>query len=124
MILLIEQDPTFAELIRLANDGVCITSSLVEAREYLENRTVHLVFVDGLETLKALREYGIPKVLITKTPGDGREAMKAGAVDYVINDGDEDRVLTRVAFDIERFKPKPRLRFTPDRFEQIKACLV
>jgi DNA-binding response OmpR family regulator len=96
-ILHIEDHTSIIELVRhLCNnkepfyvDGV---TSLAEAREKLADATYDLLLIDlnlgdsyGMETIKALKRYGIPMVILTADPSDQfvRAAAKLGVADYI-----------------------------------------
>lgn len=102
-ILLVEDSEMHAELIREAllawSDGVRISvaSSLTEARAFLAETTPDLALIDlmlpdgrGTELLPADRDQAVfPAVLLTAS-GDEQtavEAMKAGALDYLVKSG-------------------------------------
>lgn len=98
-ILLVEDDEGHSRLVRNAfrssdkNMNLTVVSSLKEAREYLTESTPHLVITDlhlpdgkGIELLNMEGESLFP-IIITTSHGDERlavEAMKTGALDYVV----------------------------------------
>jgi len=102
-ILLVEDSEMHAELIRAAlltwsaSVRISVVSSLTEARTFLAETTPDLALIDlmlpdgrGTELLPADREQAVfPAVLLTAS-GDEQtavEAMKAGALDYLVKSG-------------------------------------
>jgi PAS domain S-box-containing protein len=102
-ILLVEDSEMHAELIReallawSASVRISVVSSLTEARAFLAETTPDLALIDlmlpdgrGTELLPADRDQAVfPAVLLTAS-GDEQsavEAMKAGALDYLVKSG-------------------------------------
>ena len=100
-VLLVEDEPAHAELVRRAfeerggNTRLSIVSSLAEARAYLtSNLPPKLILADwrlpdgdGLDLLQVDREHMLAPIVLMTSHGNERiavEAMKAGALDYVV----------------------------------------
>ena len=99
-ILMVEDEAAHAELVRRAFEphadrfGLSIVGSLSEARRYLDGALpdlllTDLVLPDGRGGAFLARESGEPRfpVIVMTSQGDERaavEAMKAGALDYVV----------------------------------------
>lgn len=111
-ILLVEDDQGHAKLVKLAfrdyGDRYTLATAvnLKEAREYLSVKCPSIVVADlmlpdgrGLDLLKPkVEEPPFPLVLMT-SHGDERvavEAMKAGALDYVVKSADTMKAMPRV----------------------------
>ena len=130
-ILLIEDDKRLSRFIAEAfpSDEVVIAGTLQMARAILVTLRPVLILVDlalpdseGMETLTALKEYSPPKVAFTAgQSGLSCEAAKLCA-DYVRKGLDLAGLLARVRFNVERYRP--RARFEPETWEQLKACLT
>ena len=111
-ILLVEDEEAHAELVRRAfedanaADSLCVRHSLSAARQCMEEGRPALVLTDlmlpdgrGTELLAECRERDIPVVVLT-SHGDETvavEAMKAGALDYVVKSPDTLLDMPRVA---------------------------
>lgn len=133
-ILLIEDNEDVANFIRYTypDESFHVCATLQDSIEWLKTHRPQLVFVDlglpdsrGLDTLRALQEFNIPKVIITGQSSVSWEAGELGAVDYILknSDGGNEEFLTRIGFNIEKHKPRAR-RLAPDVFEQLKSCLA
>lgn len=100
-VLLVEDEAAHAELVRRAfeerGDATClsIVSSLAEARAYLTSNHPPMLIIadwrlpdgDGLDLLQVDREHMIAPIVLMTSHGNERiavEAMKAGALDYVV----------------------------------------
>jgi len=132
-VLIIEDNVDFATLIKgsLKGASVHIVGTLAAAQQYLREFTPNLVLVDlglpdsrGLDTLKALVTYKIPKVVITASGHLANRCAEFGAMDYLTKGGDINDLIERVNFNVTKCLPRPRQRFAPDTFEQIKAYLL
>ena len=119
-ILLIEDEPIFAGLIRetYREESIHVVGTLAAALDYLKVNSPSLILVDlglpdsfGVETLKALDKVNKPKAVITGTPGLASEIAQLGAADYIIKDGNLERAMKRVGFNIEKFRPRKKIRF-------------
>ncbi|MDQ1375524.1 MAG: hypothetical protein QOJ09_2862, partial [Actinomycetota bacterium] len=107
-VLVVDDDPDHLALARrrLTDAGIHVTvaSSAVEALDALDD--VDLVLLDyrlpgmsGLDALAAIREQGGPSVVMLTGMGSESlavEAMRAGAVDYVVKDGAYLRTLPQI----------------------------
>ncbi len=130
-ILLIEDDYRLAELIqfKLMGDEVLIAPHMAAAHETLATTRPILLLVDlnlpdsrGLDTLKALSGYKVPKVVISGHAKELTAEMAAlGVVDYVRKTCVIDDIVARIRFNMTKYRP--RTRFAPDRFKQIQAAL-
>jgi PAS domain S-box-containing protein/putative nucleotidyltransferase with HDIG domain len=100
-VLLVEDEPAHAELVRRAFEErggefqLSIVSCLAEARKYISfNHPPDLIIADwrlpdgdGLELLLADRDHLLSPIVMMTSHGNERiavEAMKAGALDYVV----------------------------------------
>ena len=100
-VLLVEDEPAHAELVRRAFEErggeaiLSIVSSLSEARAYLtSNHPPKLIIADwrlpdgdGMDLLVVDREHMVAPIVLMTSHGNERiavEAMKAGALDYVV----------------------------------------
>ena len=136
-ILLVEDNPDHAELIRLVLEhqfGVDWVASEEKCWQYLEVLApddypavmlldYSLPVTDGLSLLERIREgkYDIPVIMVTGR-GDERvavEAMKAGAYDYVIKEGNYLKLLPSLVLKTikqhEAVKEKARLECELER---------
>lgn len=96
-VLHIEDHNGIVELVKLLCNNhepfyVEAVHSLAQAKERLSRATYDLLLIDlnlsdskGLDTVKALRGYGIPMVVLTAdpTPQFSRIAAKLGVADYI-----------------------------------------
>lgn len=131
MILLIEDDRPFRELIEVSLKQVDLhtVGTLAAAKDWLTYSRADLILVDlglpdsrGLDTLRALSHVKAPKVVVTGTVDAIGEAAKLGAVDYITK-GDAYEMVERIRFHVNRLSRRQQ-RFAPHVFEAIKACLV
>ena len=99
-ILIVEDEPAHAELIRRAfamrgaAEGLAVAGTLTEARAYLANSRPHLVIADlllpdgkGTELLDGEGAEAAYPLMVMTAHGDEQaavQAMKAGALDYVV----------------------------------------
>jgi PAS domain S-box-containing protein len=100
-VLLVEDEPAHAELVKRAFEerggetDLAIVNSLAEARSYLtSNHPPELIIADwrlpdgdGLDLLLVDREHAVAPIVLMTSHGNERiavEAMKAGALDYVV----------------------------------------
>jgi PAS domain S-box-containing protein len=100
-VLLVEDEAAHAELVRRAFEErggdiiLSIVSSLAEARTYLTSNTPPMLIIadwrlpdgDGLDLLVVDREHTVAPIVVMTSHGNERiavEAMKAGALDYVV----------------------------------------
>lgn len=130
-ILIIEDNPLFAELIQYQLDEhrVFHVETLKAAREWLEANKADLLLVDlglpdsrGLSTLDALSDVKISKIVLTASLGLTDETAKRGAIDYIEKGRIED-IVARIRFNINKLVVK-RFRIDAGVFEQLKSCLM
>jgi PAS domain S-box-containing protein len=115
-VLLVEDEPAHAELVRRAfedrggDTNLSIVNSLAEARTYLSsNNHPELIIADwrlpdgdGLDLLIMDREHAAAPIVLMTSHGNERiavEAMKAGALDYVVK---SDETLADMPHIVER----------------------
>lgn len=131
-ILLIEDDHRLAELIqfKLSDHEVLIAASLAAAHALLATIRPVLVLVDlnlgdsrGLDTLIALKDCTVPKVVISACAKELTPEMAAlGVVDYVKKVSQIDDIVSRIRFNLGKLQS--RRRFDPAVFSQIQAALT
>lgn len=130
-ILLIEDDKRLADLIAYSLAGVkmIVAPSLATAHDILKTVRPHLMLVDlnlpdsgGLDTLMSLKPYVCPKVVLTAHLDLECQVAALGAVDYITKSSAMDEVMARIKFNVSKYRP--RARFTPETFSEIKACLT
>ena len=107
-VLLVEDNPDHVHLIeRRLRDGGLVVHRASSGREALDSLDgIDLVLLDyklpdmsGLETLEAIRNKGGPSVVMVTGMGSEEvavEAMRAGAIDYVVKDQSYIRMLPEV----------------------------
>lgn len=121
LILVVEDDPHFAELIkrilspRFGFNHVSIAKCLAEARALMEDRAFHLIFLDlnlpdshGLATLESIRARAEDAQILVMTGEADEElalhAMRRGAHDYLVKGHLSPDALRRVArYGVERY---------------------
>lgn len=121
LILVVEDDPHFAELLkrilspRFGFNHVAIAKSLAEARALIESHVFHLVFLDlnlpdshGLATLELVRAMVEDAQILVMTGEADEEvalqAMRRGAHDYLVKGHLSPDGLRRVArYGVERY---------------------
>lgn len=132
MILLVEDNALFSNMLTsaLADLDIRVVSTLAAAKRFLSEHCVRLILLDlglpdsfGLDTLRALEAYQVPKVVITGTPGQACEAARLGAMDFIEKGGDFSDIIDRISFNVSKLTMK-RIRFDDSRFEQLKACIL
>lgn len=131
-ILIVEDDPLYAQTLARLLDGVRthVAGTLAAARAALDLETYQLILLDlglpdsrGIDTLRALSGYAVPKVIVTGSYDITGEATQLGVVDYIVKSSDIAEVFDRIMFNVNKLARK-RIRFAPDTFQQIKACLA
>jgi len=131
-ILLLEDNKDFVELIKLIynNEKIFSFPSIREAHNWLATNKPGLILVDlgledsyGLNTLDELSKYKIPKVVVTANPNLAKQSAEKGAVDYILKNCDTSDILTRIGFNIEKYRKKQKSLFSQQAFEEIKASL-
>ena len=131
-VLLVEDNHIFAEYITYALEDVNleVAGTLAAAKSALVAQPVGLVLLDlglpdskGLDTLRELASFAVPKVVVTTSYEGAREAAKLGACDYCLKSRPEE-MLERIRFNIAKARRVRRPRFDEAVFNQIKACLV
>lgn len=129
-ILLVEDDDYFADLIQIIFEDIDIqrVRTLEEACEYLDSHCVKMIMLDlglpdslGIDTLKSLSKYQIPKIIVTSTHDNG-EASKFGIMDYIVKDGDIFEIGCRIKFNIDKLSRRSCM-LNISVFQEIKACL-
>lgn len=129
-ILLIEDDKRLAEFISfsLSNHTVLIVDTLKAAHDALVNLRPSLLLIDlnlpdssGLDTLKSLKYYKCPRIVITAQKNIGHEVALLGAIDYIEKSSGMEELINRIKFNISKYIPKSR--FNSDKFKEIQACL-
>lgn len=142
-VLLIEDEEAHAEAFRRAfeKDGspthLTWASSIAQARSFLEKSTPHLVVADwllpdgkGTDILPADEDYRLFPVVLMTSHGNEQiavDAMKAGAVDYVMKSPAAfaempiiaQRALRQWNLIVERKRAEERLRASEERFRTV-----
>lgn len=145
-ILLLEDDADHAELARRALQGmepasqVKVVDSLQAAQTWLIDHTPDLLIADlrlpdgsGVDLLRGAHPLPYPVIIMT-SQGDERmavEAMKAGAMDYIVKSVAAFRVLARIAQRVwrewqhiaERQRAEAALRHSEARMHSVTANL-
>lgn len=130
-ILLIEDDKQLAEYlaISLPEADVSIASSLTAAKKLLDTMTFGLMLIDlnlpdsrGLDTLKALRQYAGPKLVISGCCGHTVSQM-TNVLDYIDKMNTPSEIVARIRFNIDKMSRRTE-RFAPEIFEEIKGHLI
>lgn len=131
-ILIVEDDPLYAQTLARLLDGVRthVAGTLAAARAALDLDTYQLILLDlglpdshGIDTLRALSGYAVPKVVVTGSYDITAEGAGLGVVDYIVKTSDMTDIFDRIMFNVNKLARK-RVRFAPEVFQQIKACLV
>lgn len=132
-VLLVEDNEGDArlvrEMVRVAPDlSLHHVDRLAAGIEHLETGTVDVVLLDlslpdsqGLDTLRSVIQTGCTAPVVILTGHDdealGREAMRAGAQDYLVKGRVEEQALGRaIRFAIERSQIQAKLRDSERRF--------
>lgn len=132
MILLVEDNALFSNMLTsaLADLDIRVVSTLAAAKRFLADHCVKLILLDlglpdsfGLDTLRALEPYQVPKVVITGGSGQACEAARLGASDYIEKGGEFVDIVDRISFNVSKLTMK-RVRFDDGRFEMLKQCLT
>jgi DNA-binding response OmpR family regulator len=127
-ILFVEDQSSFSDLVARTIHHVHfeVVQTLAAAKEYLATNRPDMVLLDlglpdstGLDTLRALGDCTVPKVVITGHRL-AEEIAAMGVLDY-IHKGDFAEVAARIRFNIAKVSKKAR--FSPGTFEAIKACI-
>ena len=119
-LLIVEDDPTLGEGIRLALQAPelrpQLCRSLADAGELLSRRSFDLLILDinlpdgnGLDLLRALRrESEVPVILLTANDleTDIVAGLELGADDYIIKPFDSKELVARVKAVLRRFQPE------------------
>lgn len=130
-ILMIEDNRQFAETFQYLLEGLDITvaRTLSEGKSLLSLRRFGLIVVDlglpdshGLDTLRALRCYSTPKVVLTSTYDVAGEWASLGGIDYVCKTGDAATMVERILFNVSKIEKSRQPRFSDKVFTQIRAC--
>lgn len=129
-ILLIAPEKRLTDTIIEAfpGDDVVVAATLSAAKTVLAVVKPVLVLVDlalpdsrGLDTLAALKPYSCPKIVLSEFENESPcEAAKIGAIDYVKKRDIIEKMLVRIKFNVEKFRPKEK--FSYETFEKIKNC--
>lgn len=129
-ILLVEDNANFAHSLVYLMEGLDITvvGSLAAARSSLDAGRFNLVLLDlglpdssGLDTLRALRGYNVPKVVLTAALDANGEWAKLGAMDFITKSAiGYETMYERIMFNVSKLEKKPR--FTDAVFHEIRAC--
>lgn len=128
-ILMIEDLEHYSQMLTRLLEGldIDVASSLAEAHEMLAARRYDMMIVDlglpdsaGLNTLRALKGYKIPKVVLTGQMNVSEEAVGLGISDFLHKTDRLDQVYERIMFNVA--KVKPRKRFADNVFREIRAC--
>lgn len=133
-ILLIEDSVELADLIRYTypEEDITVCSTLSDACEWLGSNRPNLILVDlglpdskGLDTLMGLSRVRAPKVVVTANPDVAWAITEFGGSDYILknSDGGIEELLGRIGFNIEKYRPKMKPKFTPEVFAELKGCL-
>ncbi len=130
-ILMIEDHPQFAQMMVHLLEGfqIDVVTTLAAAKERLAAKRYGLILVDlglpdsqGLDTLRALKGFKVPKVVLTARCDLASGAANCGAIDYVIKTTELTDLLERIMFNVSKIV-KPKLRFAPDVFAKLQECL-
>lgn len=130
-ILMIEDQRHFAEMIVHGLEGLDIevVESLGDAQKRLNEERYDLVFVDlglpdsqGMETLRALRGYKIPKVVLTGRFDIAQEAAQEPFVQDFVVKTEFIGLYERLLFNVAKVRKTKKPRFEAQVFEQIRAC--
>lgn len=126
-ILLVEDEPLYASLVRRKLDlypGMAFHCTwaeyLKDGLDHLEQRAFDLVLLDltlpdsgGLKTLRRVREAApdIPIVILTGHESDQMavEALQSGAQDYLVKGSDGPIMVRAIRYAIERFRTRSEL---------------
>ena len=126
---MIEDQVCFSDLIITVLEGLDIEAveSLKEAKEKLDIQRYDMLLIDlnlpdsqGLDTLRRLSHYKIPKVVLTGQ-FDLSEEASSMCEDYLIK-SDISTIYERIMFNVAKIRKAKRPRFSNETFEQIKAC--
>ena len=127
-ILLIEDNPADAELVRIYLESSSLKheifhcESLYEGFEMLNNTRIELVLLDlslkdtiGFKTLKTYLEKAAdtPVIVLTGTNNEimGLQSVKAGAQDFIVKGEFDGKVLVRsIRYSLQRFKTQLKLQ--------------
>jgi DNA-binding response OmpR family regulator len=131
-ILMLEDQEYFASLIKGQLEGFSVTvvNTLAEAKSALNTQSFDIMLVDlglpdsqGIDTLKSLSKYKIPKVVLTGRSDISKEVAQFGAIDYVVKNDIVD-IYERVMFNVAKIQKAKRPRFAPEVFGEIRACFA
>ena len=142
-ILLVEDDISHAELIKRSFElkgkrfQLTVVHTLTTARIYLEKKTPDLILVDfmlpdgrGIDLLPGIDHEPDRPIIIMTSHGDEQvavEAMKAGALDYIVKSGSTlvemphlvERALREWNYIIERRQTERALHESEERFRSV-----
>lgn len=130
-ILMIEDQSHFAEMVVHLLEGldIDVVGTLNAAKERLATKRYGLVLVDlglpdsqGLDTLRALKGFKVPMVVLTARFDLSEGASTCGAIDYVVKTTEMSDLYERLMFNVSKVR-KPKLRFAPDVFSKLQECL-
>jgi DNA-binding response OmpR family regulator len=129
-ILMIEDQPAFSQMMVHLMEGLDIevVDTLGAAIERLEAQRYDLLMVDlglpdsqGIGTIRALRKWKTPKVVISGRFDISEEVAKEpGVIDYVAKTTPLGELSERIMFNVA--KVRPRKRFTDNVFHELRAC--
>lgn len=128
-ILLVEDQLAFANILVRSLDGLNIhhVETIAAAREWLNKNRADLILLDlglsdsqGLDTLRAIKDVKVPKVVISGRYDITAEAHELGATDYVVKTTMLSDIVDRIMFNVSKIKPRKRL--SEKVFGEIKMC--
>jgi DNA-binding response OmpR family regulator len=77
----------------------------------------------GLDTLRELRGYKVPKVILTARFDLSSAVTNLGAIDYIVKTTPLPEIYERIMFNIAKVKGSRKL-LSPSAFEQLKTCVA
>ena len=115
-ILVVEDEPSIAEMVRLClskngylceavNDGMTASRRVEEKRYDLILLDIMLPDIDGYDLIEYIRQYDIPVIFVTArtSVSDRVKGLRLGAEDYISKPFDLEELLARVATVLRRY---------------------
>ncbi len=130
-ILMIEDLEHYSNMMVRLLDGldIDVATSLGEAKVLLGARRYDMMLVDlglpdsaGLDTLRALKGYKVPKVVLTGQLEVSMEAVELGVADFLHKTDRLEQIYERIMFNVKKIEKAKKPRFSPEVFGQIRAC--